>query len=141
MGVLKAMRARIGWVVIALVTVALALAATVFVVTRSAWARGRLLDLAVAQANTYLTATLSIGRVDGSLLRGVELVDVRLTRDGETLVAIDRVSLGYDIRELSRGAIVIRQVVLERPRVTARRRPDGARCSVIIRTHRKSRQH
>ena len=39
-----------------------------------------------SQANQYLTATLAIGRLEGSLVRGIQLGDVRLSREGRTLI-------------------------------------------------------
>src|SRR5437667_11297540 len=69
-------------------------------VLETSWAKNRIRSLIVRQANEYLTATLEIGRLEGSLLRGIQLGDIRLSRDGRTLVAIDDVALTYSIREL-----------------------------------------
>src|SRR4051794_34790617 len=94
------------------------------VVLQTGWARNQLRGLIVSQANRYLTATLEIGRLSGSLLRGIELADVRLSRDGETLVAIDRITVVYSIRELVDRGTVIRRLALERPRIVAAKLPD-----------------
>jgi hypothetical protein len=92
---------------------------------QTGWARNQLRRLIVSQANKYLTATLEIGRLSGSLVRGLELADVRLSREGNTLVAIDRVTVAYSIRELIERGTVIRRLTLDRPRIAAARQADG----------------
>lgn len=89
------------------------------------WGKNQIRQLIVRQANQYLTATLEIGRIEGSLFRGIELADIRLSRDGETLVSIDNVSLGYSVRELFEAGVVIRRISLTRPHVVAAKQPDG----------------
>src|SRR5947209_10516217 len=94
-------------------------------VLETSWAKARIRNLIVRQANEYLTATLEIGRLEGSLLRGIQLGDIKLSRNGRTLVAIDDVSLSYSIRELIQRGTVIRRIRLTRPRVIMSRTPDG----------------
>jgi uncharacterized protein involved in outer membrane biogenesis len=92
---------------------------------QTGWAKGYLRGLIVRQANQYLTATLEIGTLEGSLLRGIELGDVRLSRDGEPIVAIDRVTVSYTIRELIDRGVTIARIHVVGPRVVAERQPDG----------------
>ena len=94
-------------------------------ILETGWAKNQLRGLIVRQANEYLTATLEIGRLEGSLVRGIQLGDIRLSRDGQTLVAIDDVSLSYSIRELIQSGTVIRRIRLTRPRVVMSRTEDG----------------
>lgn len=89
------------------------------------WAKNRIRDLIVRQANNYLTATLTIGRLEGSLFRGLQLGDISLTRDGRTLIHVDEIALSYSIRELIDRGTVIRRVTLTRPYVIGARMPDG----------------
>src|SRR5262249_36363513 len=79
----------------------------------------------VSQANEYLNVTLTIGRLSGSIFRGLELGDVRLSRDGRDLVHIDAIALSYSIRELIESGTVIRRVQLTRPRFVIARQADG----------------
>src|SRR5262249_19972620 len=83
----------------------------------SSWGKNRLRQLLVRQANEYLTATVEIGRLEGSLFRGILLGDIRLSRGGRPLIEIDDISLRYSIRELLQQGVVIRQIRLARPRV------------------------
>ena len=89
------------------------------------WAKNQIRDLIVRQANEYLTATLTIGRLEGSIFRGLQLGDITLARDGRTLIHVDEVALSYSIRELIDRGTVIRRVRLVRPRVEGARLPDG----------------
>jgi autotransporter translocation and assembly factor TamB len=89
------------------------------------WGKNQLRDLIVRQANQYLTARLEIDRLEGSLLRGVELAGIRLSRDGRTLIRIERVGLSYSIRELIEGGTSIRRLRVVRPFVAAARQADG----------------
>ena len=89
------------------------------------WGKNQIRRLIVRQANQYLTATLEIGRLEGSLLRGIQLGDIRVSREGETIISIDDVSLSYSVRELFEPGLTIRRIQLARPRVFAARQPDG----------------
>jgi TamB, inner membrane protein subunit of TAM complex len=94
-------------------------------VLETGWAKNGIRTLIVRQANQYLSATLEIGRLEGSLLRGLELGDIHLSRDGQPIITIDDVSLSYSLRELWQGGTVIRRIRLTRPRVVAAKQPDG----------------
>jgi autotransporter translocation and assembly factor TamB len=102
------------------ILVALAVAAL-----ETGWGKDWLRQLIVVQSNRYLSATLEIGRLQGSLFRGLQLDDVHLSREGRTLVRIASISLSYSIRELVEGGTVIRRLTIVRPHVVASRLPDG----------------
>ena len=63
--------------------------------------------------------------MSGSLLRGLELGDVHLSRDGQTIIAIDEVALNYSIRELVQPGTIVRRIRLTRPQVVGARQADG----------------
>jgi autotransporter translocation and assembly factor TamB len=113
-------RALIGFVAFILILVAIGMA-----VVETGWAKNRLRDLIVRQANQYLTATLSIGSLGGSLFRGLELGDITVARDGRTLVRVERIELAYSIRELYEKGTTIRHVRLTRPHVVGAKMADG----------------
>jgi hypothetical protein len=94
-------------------------------VLQTGWAKDRLRALIERQANPYLTANLRIGRLGGSLFRGLELGDITLSRDGAPIIEIDAVSVSYSPRELYQNGTVIRRLVVTRPRIVAARLPDG----------------
>lgn len=116
----RVVRVFIGIVVALLVLVGLALVAV-----ETGWAKNQIRRLIVRQANQYLTATLDIGSLGGSLLRGIELGDVKVSRDGRTMIAIESVSLSYSIRELLQPGIVIRRIRLVGLRIAGGKQSDG----------------
>src|SRR5262249_26210857 len=107
------------------VLVALVLIVTGLVVLQTGWAKNQIRALIVRQANQYLTATLSIGRLQGSLVRGIELGDITLARNGQTIISIDDVAVSYSIRELFSEGTSIREIRIARPHVIAEKEPDG----------------
>ena len=80
-------RALVSVIVVVLIGVGI-----VLMVVETGWAKNRIRALIVRQANQYLTATLSIGRLEGSLLRGLRLGQVELSRDGKSMIAIEDAS-------------------------------------------------
>jgi len=113
-------KALVGLVALVLVLVGLGIAAI-----ETGWAKNRIRDLLVRQANEYLTATLTIGRLEGSLFRGLQLGDINLARGNRTLIHVDEIALNYSIRELIDRGTVVRSVRLTRPYVVGSKLPDG----------------
>lgn len=109
----------------AALTFLVAVIALALVLLQTAWAKNLLRGVIVRQANSALTARLDIGRLEGSLLGGVTLRDVRLSEEGRPLVTIETVSVVYDLREIWSHGIVIDRLRLVAPRIEARKRPDG----------------
>jgi hypothetical protein len=116
----RAAKVLIGLIVGLLFLIALGIAAI-----ETGWAKNQLRQLIIRQANQYLTATLDIRELSGSLFRGIELGDVRLSRDGKPLIAIDRIALEYSVRELLQQGAVIRRLQVVRPRIVASKQSDG----------------
>ena len=112
-------------IVVTIVLIVLIVLGVGLATLETGWAKNRIRGLIVRQANEYLTATLDIGELSGSLLRGLQLRDVRLARDGKPLIAIDEISLSYSIRELLQPGTVIRRIQLVRPRIVGAKQKDG----------------
>jgi autotransporter translocation and assembly factor TamB len=89
------------------------------------WAKNEIRGLIVRQANQYLTAQLEIGRLEGSLFRGLQLGDIRLSRAGRTLVAIKDVELSYSLRELFQQGTVIKRIAITGLEVAAAKEANG----------------
>jgi hypothetical protein len=92
---------------------------------QTGWAKQQLRHPITRLANGRLTATLSIGRIDGSLFSAPRLRDVHLSRDGQTIVHIDEVAVDYQLRELFGTGLVIRSIKLINPHIVAGRQSDG----------------
>ena len=82
--------ATLAKVVLVLVALILAVVLLALALIETGWGKNQLRDLIVRQANQYLTATLSIGRLEGSLLRGLQLGDVSLGLERGEFARIDR---------------------------------------------------
>ncbi len=89
------------------------------------WAKEAIRGVIVRQANQYLTATLEIGALKGSFLRGVELEHVQLSRNGERMISIDRVALSYSLRELFDQGTSIDRIQISGLYVLVDKEPDG----------------
>ena len=122
---MRSISARLAKVLVGLVALVLILVGVGLAVLETVWAKEAIRGLIVRQANQYLTATLSIGRLEGSLLRGIALADVSVARDGRTLIQIERIALSYSIRELVQSGVIVRRVQVTRPRIVGSRQPDG----------------
>ncbi len=112
-------------IIATLVVAVLALAVLGAGLIRTDWAHERMRRLVLSQAHRWLEPTLDISRIEGSLLSGLELSGVSLTADGLTLVAIDRVTVSYSLRQLFSDGTVIDRITLDRPRFEVRQEADG----------------
>ncbi len=122
---LRSISATFAKAVVGLIALILAIVLLALVAIETGWVKNRIRDLIVRQANEYLTATLSIGRLEGSLLRGLRLGDISLGRGDHTLIRIDEVAVSYSIRELFQRGVVIRSVRITRPIVVGAKMADG----------------
>jgi len=122
---LRSVSATLAKGLFALIALVLVILGLGLAVVETGWAKNRIRELIVRQANQYLTATLTIGRLEGSLLRGFALGDVSVSRDGKALIHIDEITLGYNIRELFQPRVVVHRVRITRPRIVGGRQADG----------------
>ncbi|MEK6649578.1 MAG: translocation/assembly module TamB domain-containing protein [Bacteroidota bacterium] len=84
-----------------------------------------LLDRVVSAADASLNGNLRIGRIEGNLITGLELYDVRLVERGVTLVAAERVDVSYDPLGVALQRIGISDVTVVRPEILLYRSLDS----------------
>ena len=106
-------------VLVAIVTVGL------LGVSQTAWFRDWLRRDLIVRAERLLDARVAIGRIEGDLLSGIVLDDIRLEQQGAPVIAIDRVRVTYRVLTMRRSRIVLDSVELLRPVVIARQTPQG----------------
>src|SRR4051794_7743530 len=76
----------------------------VVIVSQTAWFKEWLRGYLVRQASLYLNGTLSIERLGGNLLFGLEMENVGVSLDGSQVVTVKSLGLDYNVFELiSRG--------------------------------------
>jgi autotransporter translocation and assembly factor TamB len=125
-------RARLGSIargfgraIVYIVATVLAIVGIAIAVVETGWAKNRIRELIVRQANQYLSATLEIGRLEGSIFRGLQLGDIKLSRNNQPIITIDEVSLSYSLRELWQNGTVIQRIRLVRPSFALAKEADG----------------
>jgi hypothetical protein len=110
-----------------LVTVATVLVLVVvgIVTLETPWAKERVRRLAVSRATPYLTGQLAIGRLDGSLLRGVELHNVSLTQPTGEAIRAEMITVRYDPLRLWREGLAFDSIEIRSPIVHVVQEADG----------------
>ncbi len=108
-------------VVLALVTLLLLMAAF----SQTQLFRDRLRAIALANLQKALNADISLGELHGNLFAGFVLDSLRVTVDGETVVATDSVEFHYNLFTLPGRTISLASVTLVRPTVRLLRTPTG----------------
>ena len=116
-----------------LATLMVGAASMAVIVTQTSWFKEWLRGFIVRQAEDYVNGRLSIGRLDGNLFFGVDLGDVDITMNGETVVDVDDVALDYNAFTLIRGDIVLDEIRLTRPVLRLERDARGWNLARLIR--------
>ena len=101
-------------------------------VSQTSWFRDWLRRYAMREAAQLVDGQLVIGRIDGGLCGGVQLHDVHIDRNGETLVALDTLTLEYGLLDFVREGVVIRTVELVAPRIALRRDGDTWNVATLL---------
>ena len=96
-------------------TLLIGAAAMAIVVAQTTWFKEWTRTFIVRQAARYVNGDLSIGRLDGNLLFGVELENIGVTMDGKTVVDIKDVGLDYNVFTLLSGDVVLDDIRLNQP--------------------------
>ena len=102
-------------------------------VSNTRWFREKIRTTAENQAARFLNGTLSLGAIEGNLLTGSVLKNVRLYQDGQEVVAVDEVRLSYKSWELVRSDLLFRDLTLTRPRVRLIHDGTGWRIAQLLR--------
>ena len=108
---------RVAWVTVLVVGVLVFLScALVFVLTNTDFGRERVRRIAVSVLNKAAHGHVSIGRIDGNLLRGIVAGDVTITDStGAPFVAVRQASARYSLRDLFHKRLAFRGVRIDHP--------------------------
>src|SRR5262245_6169590 len=117
-----------------LVGVLLLLVLVAAVVIQTSWFQNLVRAQVEQAAGSVLNGQLRIGRLHGSLLRGVELDDVRLQAEGRDVVVVPSLALHYSLIRLVRHAIVIDRITLIRPAITLIETGSGWNVTSLVKT-------
>ncbi len=112
--------------VVALVgTIMVGIVAVALIVSQTPWFRDWLRRYVVRESKQYLNGELSIGRVGGNLLFGVDLSDVAVDVSGERVVAVKTIELDYSVFDFISKGIVLDEIKLSSPVVRIERDHAG----------------
>jgi autotransporter translocation and assembly factor TamB len=137
-----ALRRTLWRILLGLVVAVVLLVLIIVVVVEAPWGRGYLRHIAERRASALLNADVTIGDLSGNLFSGATLSELGIERDGQRIVAVDRVRVEYSPVELLRGPLAFRRIALDRLRVRAGavgalvppNTGDGGRRSFSVRT-------
>ncbi|HYM23136.1 MAG TPA: translocation/assembly module TamB domain-containing protein [Vicinamibacterales bacterium] len=119
-------------VLIVILTLVIGAAAAAIIVSQTAWFKNWLRGYIVREANQYLNGTLSIERLGGSLLFGIEMENIGLSMNGSQVVAVKDLGLDYNVFELITKGLSVDSIRLDHPVVYLRRDGDGWELSSIV---------
>src|SRR2546425_10838800 len=91
---------RLVHALVIVLTLVIGAAAAAVIVSQTAWFKNWLRGYIVREANLYLNGTLSIERLGGNLLFGVEMENVGVAMDGSQGVAVKDLGLDYNSFQL-----------------------------------------
>jgi len=95
------------------------------IVSQTTWFKEWLRGFIVRQAEDYVNGRLSIGRLDGNLFFGVDLEDVDVTMNGQTVVDIKDVGLDYNVFTILSEGVVLDDIRLTQPVFRVEKDADG----------------
>jgi autotransporter translocation and assembly factor TamB len=112
--------------VVALVgTLMVGILAVALIVSQTPWFRDWLRRYVVRESKQYLNGELSIGRLGGNLLFGVDLSDVTVDVSGERVVAVRGVELDYSVFDFFSKGVVLDEIKLTEPTLRVERDRTG----------------
>src|SRR6266508_1596113 len=113
-------------------TLVIGAAAAAVIVSQTAWFKNWLRGYIVREANLYLNGTLSIERLGGNLLFGVEMENVGVSMDGSQVVAVKDLGLDYNIFQLISKGLSVDTIRLDKPVIYLRREGDTWSLSRLV---------
>src|ERR1700730_11678965 len=116
---------RLAHVLIVVLTLIVGATAAAVLVSQTAWFRDWLRGYIVREANRYLNGQLSIERLGGNLLFGIEMENIGLSLDGSEVVAVKDLGLDYNVFELISRGLSVNNIRLNEPVLYLRREGDA----------------
>ncbi len=118
-------------------TIMIGVMAVALIVSQTPWFRDWLRRYIVRESKQYLNGELSIGRIDGNLLFGVQLNDVAVDVSGERVIAARGLEVDYSVLELISKGIVLNEIKLVQPQIRLERDGNGWNLARIVKEQRK----
>lgn len=106
-------------------TLMVGIVAIALIVSQTPWFRDWLRRYVVRESKQYLNGELTIGRIGGNLLFGVDLSDVAVDVSGQRVVAVKALEVDYSILEFISTGIVLDEIKLVSPVLRVERDRHG----------------
>ena len=106
-------------------TLAIGFVCFALIVSQTPWFRDWLRRYVVRESKQYLNGELTIGRIGGNLLFGVDLSDVAVDVSGERVVAVKALELDYSVFDLFSKGIVLDGIKVTSPALRIERDATG----------------
>src|SRR5258708_14531724 len=123
---------RMTHVLIIVLTLIVGAAAAAIIVSQTAWFKNWLRGYIVREANQYLNGTVSIERLGGNLLFGIEMENIAVSMDGSQVVAVKDLGLNYNVFELISRGLSVDQIRLDQPVIYLKREGDTWSLSRLV---------
>ena len=85
-----------------------------------------LLGLGVDKVNARLNGELTVGGISGSLFGDLELTDITIVRQQDTICGIQRIKLGYQLSPILDQQIMIDSVIIDSVTLSVRQYADSS---------------
>ena len=134
---IRALRRLSRYVAIAVLSLVILLGAGV-AVTQTSWFKNWLRQKAVSQAAQFLNGELTIARLGGNIFTGVTLEGVALRHEGQTAVAMDKLTVNYSLRTMISDGLIFDSMTLDNPTILLRRDSTGWNFNRFVKTRRNT---
>jgi hypothetical protein len=106
--------------------------------TQTGWFKNWLRQKAVSQAGQYLNGSLTIERLGGSVWTGVELDGVALHHEGQTAVAMQKLTVRYSLLNMISNGLILDALVLDHPTILLQRDAAGWNFNRFVKTRKNT---
>ncbi len=134
---MRATRRLSRYLAIAVLSLVILLGAGV-AVTQTSWFKNWLRQKAVSQAAQFLNGELTITRLSGNIFTGVALEGVTLRHEGQTAVAMDKLTVEYSPLAMISEGVILDSMTLDNPTILLHRNDAGWNFSRFVKTRRNT---
>jgi autotransporter translocation and assembly factor TamB len=123
---------RLAHALLIVLTLVIGAAAAAIIVSQTAWFKNWVRAYIVREANLYLNGTLSIERLSGNLLFGIEMENIDVSMDGQQIAAVKDIGLDYNVWDFISKGLSVDNLRLDKPVIYLRRDGDTWTLSRLV---------
>src|SRR5262245_46238988 len=115
---------RLVHALVVVLTLMVGATAAALIASQTAWFKNWIRAYIVREANLYLNGTLSIERLSGNLLFGLQMENIGVSMDGRQIVAVKDMGLDYNIWDFITKSLSVDNIRLDKPVIYMQREGD-----------------